>query len=228
LAKNIIAIDGPAGAGKGTVARLAAARLGFTYIDTGAMYRAVALKALLEGVIGDKAAVEKIAENLKVSFKADGDTNRVFTSDGEVTEAIRTPEVSNKASFVSGIAGVRSAMLEQQRALGREGNVVMDGRDVGTCIFPDANVKIFLTASSMERARRRYIELVAKGQTVDLEELQKEMQARDRADSERAIAPLKKADDAVEIDSSKLSIYQTVDLVIDLVKAKGETGQSVL
>jgi cytidylate kinase len=224
----VIAIDGPAGAGKSTVAKLVAARLGFIYIDTGAMYRAVALKAIRAGVIGDPAAIEKIAEDINISFRPEGEINRVFMEGGEITGDIRTTEVSNKASFVSALPGVRAAMLVKQRDLGRKGNVVMDGRDVGTCIFPAAQVKVFLTANSAERARRRYIELVAGGQAAELKELQKEMDARDKADSERAIAPLKKAGDAVEIDSSKLSIAQTVDLIVDLAKTKGKTKKSVL
>ncbi len=216
--KLVIAIDGPAGAGKSTVAKLVAAKLGFAYIDTGAMYRAIALKAIELGAIGNAAAVEEIAGKISITFKSDGEINRVFADGQEITESIRTPEVSNQASYVAGLGGVRSAMLLQQRELGKAGCVVMDGRDVGTCIFPEAGLKIFLTASSAERARRRYIELVAKGQKVDLQELQKEIDARDKADSERAIAPLKKAADAIEIDSSKLSIYQTVDEITGLVR----------
>ncbi len=218
--KIIVAIDGPAGAGKSTVAKLVAAKLGFAYIDTGAMYRAIALKCLRADIISDHPAIEHTAGEVKITFKPDGETNRVFLNDEEVTEDIRTPEVSNQASFVSSLPGVRSAMLIQQRALGATGNVVMDGRDVGTCIFPDAAVKIFLTASSAERARRRYIELVAKGQAVDIQELQKEIDDRDRADMERAIAPLKKADDAIELDSTKLSIAQTVESIVNLVKGR--------
>jgi cytidylate kinase len=222
--KLIIAIDGPAGAGKSTVARLVAARLGFAYIDTGAMYRAVALLALRRGVIGDPAAIEELAALIKITFLADGEVNRVFADGQEITEEIRTPEVSGQASYVSGLAGVRGAMLARQRVLGQGGDVVMDGRDVGTCVFPAAAVKVFLTAGSRERARRRYIELTAKGQAVDLEQLQREMTARDKADSERALAPLKKAPDALEIDSTKLSIWQTADLIIDLARQKGASG----
>ncbi len=216
----IIAIDGPAGAGKSTIAKIVAAKLGFSYIDTGAMYRAIALKALELGKINNKEAVEQIAENIVINFEPQEDINKVFVDGQDVTEKIRLPEVSNKASYVSGLAKVRQAMLVQQRKLGEAGNVIMDGRDVGTCIFPNADVKVFLTATSIERARRRYIELVAKGQNIDLKELQKEIDARDKADSEREIAPLKKADDAVELDSTKLSIYQTADLIIDLVRRK--------
>ena len=216
----IVAIDGPAGAGKSTIAKMVAAKLGFSYIDTGAMYRAIALKSLNMDVIDDKDAIEKVAETIDIAFKPDGEINRVFTDGEEVTEKIRTVEVSNQASFVSGLAGVRSAMLGKQRELGDTGSVVMDGRDVGTCIFPNADVKVFLTASSIERARRRYIELVAKGDKIEIKELQKEIDARDKADSERAIAPLKKADDAVEIDSTKLSIQQTADMIMGLVKDK--------
>lgn len=221
MAKNfVIAIDGPAGAGKSTIAKIVASRLGFSYIDTGAMYRAIALESLRLGIVDDKGAVEKIAEEINITFKPDGETNRVLVGEEEVTEQIRTSDVSNQASYVSSLGGVRSAMLVKQRELGNKGNVVMDGRDVGTCIFPNADVKIFLTASSIERARRRYIELVAKGQNIDIKELQKEIDARDKADSERAIAPLKKADDAIEIDSTKLSIFQTAEMIIDLAREK--------
>ena len=221
LAENfIIAIDGPAGAGKSTIAKIIASKLEFSYIDTGAMYRAIALNALQAGIIEDKKAIEIVAEKINITFKPDGEFNRVFTNGEEVTEKIRTPEVSNQASYVSSLAGVRAAMLIKQRELGNKGNVVMDGRDVGTCIFPNADVKVFLTASSIERARRRYIELVAKGEKIDITELQKEIDARDKADSERAIAPLKKATDAIVIDSTKLSIYQTADMIIELVKRK--------
>lgn len=220
MKKCIVAIDGPAGAGKSTIAKLVAKKLDFIYIDTGAMYRAIALQALTLGIIDDQVAIEEMSSKIKITFQVDNDSNLVFIDGKNVTEEIRTPEVSNKASYVSGFAGVRSAMLVQQRELGNTGNVIMDGRDVGTCIFPNADVKVFLTASSIERARRRYIELVAKGQTIDLAELQKEIDSRDKADSERAIAPLKKADDAVEIDSTKLSIQQTVDMIVDLVKGK--------
>lgn len=220
MKKCIVAIDGPAGAGKSTIAKLVAKKLDFIYIDTGAMYRAIALQALTLGIIDDQVAIEEMSSKIKITFQVDNDSNLVFIDGKNVTEEIRTPEVSNKASYVSGFAGVRSAMLVQQRELGNTGNVIMDGRDVGTCIFPNADVKVFLTASSIERARRRYIELVAKGQTIDLAELQKEIDSRDKSDSERAIAPLKKADDAVEIDSTKLSIQQTVDMIVDLVKGK--------
>lgn len=220
MKKCIVAIDGPAGAGKSTIAKLVAKKLDFIYIDTGAMYRAIALQALTLGIIDDQVAIEEMSSKIKITFQVDNDSNLVFIDGKNVTEEIRTPEVSNKASYVSGFAGVRSAMLVQQRELGNTGNVIMDGRDVGTCIFHNADVKVFLTASSIERARRRYIELVAKGQTIDLAELQKEIDSRDKADSERAIAPLKKADDAVEIDSTKLSIQQTVDMIVDLVKGK--------
>ncbi len=217
---KIIAIDGPAGAGKSTVAKQVATKLGFAYIDTGAMYRAIALKCLQLGVINDQGKIEETAAKVNIVFRPDGDINRVFVDGSEVTEEIRTTEVSNQASFVSSLGGVRSAMLVQQRALGSAGNAVMDGRDVGTCIFPDAAVKIYLVASSAERARRRYIELVAKGQKVDIEELQREIDERDKADMGRAIAPLKKADDAIEIDSTKLSIRQTVDEIVNLARSR--------
>lgn len=218
MEKCIVAIDGPAGAGKSTIAKLVAKKLGFIYIDTGAMYRAIAFQAITLGIIGDQLAVEEMSNKIQITFQSDNDKNLVFVNGKDVTEEIRMPEVSSKASYVASFQGVRSAMLVQQRALGNVGNVIMDGRDVGTCIFPNASVKVFLTASSMERARRRYIELVAKGQVIDLGELQKEIDARDKADTERAIAPLKKADDAIEIDSTKLSIQQTVDEIVDLIK----------
>lgn len=216
----IVAIDGPAGAGKSTIAKIVAAKLGFSYIDTGAMYRSIAFKALEAGIIDDREAIEQLAGKIDITFKPDGNINRVYADGQEITELIRTPEVSNQASFVSSLGGVRAAMLVKQRELGNRGSAVMDGRDVGTCIFPDAAVKVFLTATSMERARRRYIELVAKGSEIDIYELKKEIDARDKADSERAIAPLKKADDAVEIDSTKLSIGQTADMIIEMAKRK--------
>jgi cytidylate kinase len=185
------------------------------------MYRAIALKAGECGVLGNAAAVETLAGEINISFQAEGEVNRVFVDGREVTEDIRAPEVSNNASYVSGLAGVRGALLGQQRALGAEGGVVMDGRDVGTCIFPAAAVKIFLTASSAERTRRRYIELAAKGGKVDIKIVHEEMAARDAADSQRLLAPLRKAEDAVEIDSTRLSISQTAERIIEIVKAKG-------
>ena len=218
--KSVIAIDGPAGAGKSSISKLVAAKLGFIYIDTGAMYRSIAWKALQLGIIENSNAIEELASKIKISFKSDGNMNRIFVDDTEVTDFIRTQDVSNKASFVSSLAGVRKAMLVQQRALGDVGKVIMDGRDVGTCIFPDACVKVFLTATSKERARRRYIELVAKDETVDIKELQKEIDERDKADSERAIAPLKKADDAIELETTKLSIKETVDKIVELARSK--------
>ncbi len=199
----IIAIDGPSGAGKSTLAKRLAKELNFIYLDTGAMYRALALKVLREGV--DLADDEMLAELIRVTEidLAEKQGNLVVSLDGcDVAGEIRTPEVSQMASKVSALRPVRRRMLDLQRAMGRRGSVVAEGRDIGTVIFPQAEVKIFLDASVRERARRRYDEIKAAGRAVDLAETMREIEERDRRDSERDIAPLRKAEDALMIDSS--------------------------
>ena len=232
--KPVIAIDGPAGAGKSTIAKLVAGKLGYIYIDTGAMYRSVAWKFLQTGKPFSPELVEKLAQEMVITFKPEANANRVFVDGTEVTEAIRSPEVTAVVSKVSAVGGVRTAvvskvsavggvraeMVNQQRRMGEAGGVVMDGRDIGTVVFPHAQVKIFLTASVKERAMRRYKEMLAKGEKVDLAELEKQIAFRDKQDSEREIAPLKQADDAEFLDTSDMTIDEVAEHILKAVQEK--------
>lgn len=220
MKKIVIAIDGPAGAGKSTIAKLAAEKLGYAYIDTGAMYRSVAWKFLQTGREFDEAYISELANTMIIEFKPEAKVNRVFVDGTEVTEAIRTPEVTAIVSRVAAIGAVREAMVEQQRRMGEIGGVLMDGRDIGTVVFPHAQLKIFLTASVEERARRRYKEMVEKGQQVELAQLQEDIAARDKQDSERAISPLRQAEDALLLDTSDMSIAQVTDKILQLVQER--------
>lgn len=218
MGKIIIAIDGPAGAGKSTIAKKVAAALGYAYIDTGAMYRTVTLAFLQSGRAFSEETVTALAQGLTIDFQWQDGINRVFANGKEVTEAIRTLEVSQNVSKVSAVGGVREAMTAAQRAIGEKGGVVMDGRDIGTVVFPNAQLKVFLTASVEERARRRYLELKEKGTDVTMEELERKIAQRDKLDANRKIAPLKCAQDAVFLDSTTLTIDQVTDKIIDLAK----------
>lgn len=214
----VIAIDGPAGAGKSTAARALARRLGFFLLDTGAIYRTVALRASRAGVaFSDGARLGELAADLPIRFDEEG---RVFLGDEDVSKAIRTPEMSQGASTVSAHPPVRAALLELQRKLAARGRCVVEGRDIGTVVLPWAPLKIFLTASPEVRARRRYDELVAKGQTVDLQNTLAEIIERDERDSSRATAPLKQADDAVLLDTSELGEAAVVDRMQALARAR--------
>ncbi|MEG1412671.1 MAG: (d)CMP kinase [Acidaminococcaceae bacterium] len=216
----VIAIDGPAGAGKSTIAKLVAEKLGYVYIDTGAMYRALTLKFLQTGQCYDATLVGKLAQRLELSFLPEHGNNRVFLDGQEVTEEIRSHAVTTNVSLIAANGVAREALVDLQRKMGRTGGVVMDGRDIGTVVFPQADLKIFLTASVEERAHRRYEELIAKGQTLDFENLKQEIAARDKLDSEREISPLCCAADAVYLDSSKLDIAQVVATILDLYRRK--------
>ena len=220
MKKIVVAIDGPAGAGKSTIAKLAAEKLGYAYIDTGAMYRSVAWKFLQTGKEFDEAYISELANTMIIEFKPEAKVNRVFVDGTEVTEAIRTPEVTAIVSRVAAIGAVREAMVEQQRRMGEIGGVLMDGRDIGTVVFPHAQLKIFLTASVEERASRRYKEMVEKGQQVELAQLQEDIAARDKQDSERAISPLRQAEDALLLDTSDMSIAQVTDKILQLVQER--------
>ena len=220
MKKIVVAIDGPAGAGKSTIAKLTAEKLGYAYIDTGAMYRSVAWKFLQTGKEFDEAYISELANTMIIEFKPEAKVNRVFVDGTEVTEAIRTPEVTAIVSRVAAIGAVREAMVEQQRRMGEIGGVLMDGRDIGTVVFPHAQLKIFLTASVEERARRRYKEMVEKGQQVELAQLQEDIAARDKQDSERAISPLRQAEDALLLDTSDMSIAQVTDKILQLVQER--------
>ena len=215
----VIAIDGPSGAGKSTAARILAERLGYVYIDTGAMYRAIGWKAKREGIDpDDEAKLADLCGRTEVTIKKDNSDPRFFVNGIDVTGEIRTPEMGMMASAVSKSPAVRARLLTLQRELGRGGGVVMDGRDIGTVVFPDADVKFYLDASAGERGKRRYLELKAKGMDVDRAQITKEIEERDRQDSGRALAPLKKADDALLIDSSAMSIDDVLDRILSEVK----------
>jgi cytidylate kinase len=219
----IVAIDGPAGAGKSTAARLLAQRLGYALLDTGAIYRTMALRARERGVAWDDGpGVAALADGLDIAFRLEGKINRVFADGQDVTAAIRTPEMSDGASRVSALPEVRAALLGLQRRIGAGGGVVVEGRDIGTVVFPAAEAKFFLTASTDERARRRVAELTAAGRPVDAGATRAEIIARDERDSTRAAAPLRKADDAVEIDSSALDAEAVVARMAEIVTARAD------
>lgn len=222
MKKIVVAIDGPAGAGKSTIAKLAAEKLGYAYIDTGAMYRSVAWKFLQTGAAFDEDFISKLACTMVIDFKPEARVNRVFVDGTEVTDAIRTPEVTAIVSRVAAIGAVREAMVGQQRRMGTVGGVLMDGRDIGTVVFPNAQLKIFLTASVEERARRRYKEMLQKGQQVELAQLAADIAARDKADSERAIGPLRQAEDAILLDTSDIGISEVTEKILQLVQERAQ------
>ena len=217
----IIAIDGPSGAGKSTITRLLAERLGYIHIDTGAMFRAVALAAKRAGMnINDEAALAALCQGLTISFARTDCCCRVLLNGEDVSEAIRTPEISLLTSTVSARKSVRDILLKRQREMGMSGGVVLEGRDIGTVVFPDAEVKFFLTASVEERGRRRYLELQARGEAVSLEGTIAEVAKRDEQDEQREHAPLRKAADAIDIDSSGISIEEVLALMERKIKER--------
>jgi cytidylate kinase len=218
----VVAIDGPAGAGKSTAARMLAERLGYSLLDTGAIYRTLALLARREGIDwGDGPGVARLAQDLEIGFAFEGGANHVFLRGADISHEIRAPEISDGASRVSALPEVREALLDLQRRLGAAGGVVVEGRDIGTVVFPHAQAKIFLTATAEERARRRVLELRAAGRQVDQAETLAELRARDHRDSTRAVAPLRQADDAVAIDSSAMSPEAVLDRMVELVRQRG-------
>jgi cytidylate kinase len=219
--KWIIAIDGPSSAGKSTVAKRLARELGYTYMDTGAMYRAFALKVLKEKVDWTREEeLQKALDHTDIELREEEGKLKVCLDGRDVSSEIRTPELSQMASKISGLKRVREKMVELQRALGARGGVVAEGRDMGTVVFPLADVKIYLDASAEERAMRRCKELQSQGQPVDLEKTRAEMEERDRRDSERTWSPLRKADDAVAIDSTCLEVDQVLDLILGEIAQK--------
>lgn len=214
----VIAIDGPVGAGKSTVAQALAQRLGYRYVDTGAMYRAVAWKARAEGVdVNDREAVAAIARAIQIEFLPGRRGQHILLDGTDVTETIRSPQISERASIVSAYPEVREAMVALQRRMGKDGCVVMEGRDIGTVVFPDAEVKIYLDATLDERARRRYEELRKKGERVTLEGVRQALLQRDRRDSTRAHSPLRPAPDAIVIDTTSMSVKQVVGEILKRV-----------
>lgn len=218
-----IAIDGPAAAGKSTVAKIIAGKLGYIYIDTGAMYRALTYKALKTGAdLHDGEKLKNLLDQTAIVLKQTGKGQEVIVDGENVSEAIRYSDVTNHVSLVSSHREVREEMVRRQRQLAQADNVVMDGRDIGTHVLPHAQVKIFLKASVEERAERRYKEEQEKGMATSLEQLRQTIALRDKKDSERAVSPLVKADDAVEIDTTSLSIDEVVQKIIEIVKARQE------
>ena len=216
-----IAIDGPAAAGKSTVAKALAASMGFIYVDTGALYRAIGYYAYDKVDSTTNAeAVSALLGDIDIQIKYIDGVQRIFLNGADVSEDIRSPEMSMAASNVSAIPAVRAFLLDLQRRLAAENNVVMDGRDIGTVILPNAQVKVFLTASPEERARRRMLEYKQKGQEVDFDQLLAEIKQRDYNDSHRATAPLKQADDAVLVDSTEMKFEQVLDKITAIVKEK--------
>ena len=212
-----VAIDGPAGAGKSTIAKAVAAKLGFIYVDTGAMYRAIALYLLNHNIASDdEKAIEESLDDINVEIAYVDGSQQVLLNGENVSKEIRREEVGNMASATSVYGCVRSKLLSLQRELARKSDVIMDGRDIGTCVLPDAQVKIYLTASVDCRAQRRYKELVEKGETPVLEDIKKDISDRDYRDMHRDIAPLKQAEDAVCVDSSDMTIQEVVDIIVGL------------
>ena len=218
-----VAIDGPAGAGKSTLARRLAKHKGFIYVDTGALYRAIGLKMLRNNIsCNDLAAVENLLASTELDIRFVDGEQVVMLDNENVNGLIRTPEVSMMASDCSALPVVRAFLLDMQRNLAKRNSVVMDGRDIGTVVLPDAKVKIFLTASSLARAKRRFNELVEKGQDVVLEDVLKDIEQRDYNDSHRAIAPLKQADDAALVDTTELDLEQSFELLLKTVDTLAE------
>ena len=212
----IIAIDGPAGAGKSTISKLVAKKIQFQYVDTGAMYRAITLHFLEKGVSPDQAAAE--VANLNASIKMNG--QQIFFNGKDVSRQIRSLEVNQAVSDYAAIPAIRFLLVELQREIGKDQDIVADGRDMGTYVFPEAELKIFLTASVEVRAKRRFDEMRNKGESVEWADIVHNIRERDRIDSEREMAPLKKADDAIEVDTSDLTIQQVVDRILDLIQSK--------
>lgn len=216
-----IAIDGPAGAGKSTIARRVAKELSFIYVDTGAMYRAMALYLLRKEVNRDDTEqIGNICQDAEISIEYQNGEQIVLLNGENVNSYLRTEEVGNMASVSSAVPRVREKLLSLQRKLAKDMSVVMDGRDIGTTILPDADVKIYLTASSLTRARRRYLELQEKGTVCNLDDIQKDIEERDQRDMNREISPLRQAEDAVLVDSSDLTIQQVVDRILQIFRSK--------
>lgn len=216
-----VAIDGPASAGKSTIAKILATKLNFVYVDTGAMYRTITLAAKKNGIAyNDEEKIKKLLSQTEIRFEPGTPVQRVFLNDTDVTDEIRSAEVTNNVSVVASFADVRSNLVNRQREIANSNSVIMDGRDIGTTVLPEADIKIFLVASVDERAQRRYKENVAKGMTTDLETLKHEIEARDYKDSHRQISPLTQAQDAILVDTTGQSIDEVVSKIANIIENK--------
>ncbi len=225
MKQMVIAIDGPAGAGKSSVAKRVAQALGYRYLDTGALYRALAWKAMQRGLRPqDTRYIIEMTRETRVELQQSNGEQRVLVDGEDVTEAIRAPEVGNLASPISAIPEVREILLDWQREFGRQGGIVAEGRDTGTVVFPKAEVKIFLTASLDERARRRHKELLERGIDISFEQVKLDMEARDQRDSTRHVAPLRPAPDAVVINTDHMSLDEVVEEVLRICRARFTNG----
>lgn len=215
-----VAIDGPAGAGKSTIAKAAAKELGFIYVDTGALYRAVAYNAVKTGAIDEEQKIINMLDSTKVELKYVNGVQAVYLNGEDVSAFIRTPEISMGASKVSAIPQVRAFLLNLQREIASTNNVIMDGRDIATVVLPNADVKIFLFASPECRAERRYKELIEKGESVSFDDVLKDVNQRDYQDSHREIAPLKPSDDSIMADTSELTLQESINLIVNTIKER--------
>jgi CMP/dCMP kinase len=219
LKKLVVAIDGPAASGKSTTAKLVARELGYLYLDTGAMYRAMTLKVLEQKIdIGSEEEIIRIAENTQINFAHRDDQIRIFLDNRDVTKKIRSQAVTAAVSAVSAIERIREVMVREQRRMSAEGGIVVDGRDIGTVVFPNADLKIFMIADVTERARRRQKDLQSEGIDVPVDQLEREITERDRQDSGRYISPLKQASNAIMVDTSRMTIDEQVKLIVDRAK----------
>jgi len=220
MKKLVVAIDGPAGAGKSTIAKAVAEKINYAYIDTGAMYRAVTWKFVQTGHAYEDEFIGELSEKMVIEFQPRDGVNHVYADGVEITDFIRTPEISKLVSPLSAIPRVRVAMVAQQRRMGEKGGVILDGRDIGTVVFPKAELKIYLTASVDERANRRYKEMIEKGMDVKLDEVKADIVQRDYQDSHRPVSPLKQADDAILLDSTGMSISEVREFIIKKIEEK--------
>ncbi len=218
MEETIIAIDGPAGSGKSTVAKIIARRLGLLYIDTGAMYRALTLKAMRQKIgFKDERSLIRLAESSRIDLKEAGGALKVYIDDEDVSGLIRTSELTNNVKYIARIPGVRKRMVELQRGIGRAAGAVLEGRDIGTVVFPDARFKFYLDADLRERAKRRHKDLISLGQEISAEEVECDVSARDSSDMKRSVGALKKAADAILIDTTALTINEVVEKVISYI-----------
>ncbi|MVF15022.1 (d)CMP kinase [Fructilactobacillus sanfranciscensis] len=216
-----VAIDGPASAGKSTVAKIVAKNFNYIYVDTGAMYRSITYKAIQNNInLNDENKIVELLHKTKITFTPGNSVQHVFIDGEEVTDKIRSEKVTNNVSTVAALSLIRRELVKRQQEIAKDGGVIMDGRDIGTTVLPNADLKIFLIASVKERAERRYIENQKKGINITLEELKKEIEVRDYKDSHRKVSPLKKAKDAIEIDTTSLSIEQVSDKISSLIKKR--------